>query len=407
MNSQQILKILENSIKLKGVSLEGLQSSCNDYIQVEKIKKSSFLSDEAIKNLVNSTYLMATSIDLDILFNGTPDDLKKRIDNKISINAQDDIDQSYVSELANVIARIFAPYKGVIPFATADESEALTELSIKSQIDEALPLLNIGHLTYAVGMNEKTFKPVVYVSQIKSPITAEEKLFYRHAQATISAVATAINSTTLAGVVEVQSIEFSGTMAKLLMMATYEPERDNMLTYVSGMSQIDEEEIMSSLSLVHAKAYRPNELQMIEDWVLAYRNGRDHIDMMPELRHINAEYFNTVEKFAEELLPTLKRIRQELPKDPEKFRMLVEYTQSYILELLYDRDLLVGEIIDMKNGMGEANQYKDLPMSSLVEELMSLKKTAGEMFSPAFYERVEEYQPFVDPATAYSSSVLH
>ncbi len=407
MNSQQIKNILENSNKLSEISVEGLQSSCNDYIQVEKIKKSSFLSDTAIQSLVSSTLLMATSIDLDILFNGTPDDLKKRVENKLSINAQDDIDQSYVGELANVIARIFAPYKGVVPFARADDAEAQTEESIKAQIDDALPLLNIGHLTYAIGMNEKTYKPVVYVCQINSPSTPEERLFYRHAQATVSALATAVNSTSLSGVVEVQSIEFSGPIAKLLMMATYEPERDNMLTYVSGMSQINEAEILSSISLVKAHAYRPNELQMIEDWVLAYRNGRNHIDMMPELRHINAEYFNTVEKFAEDLLPSLKRIRQELPKDPEKFRMLVEYTQSYILELLYDRDLLVGEIIDMKNGIGEPIQYQELPMSSLVEELMTLKKAAGEMFSPAFYERVEESQPFVDPATAYVSGVLH
>lgn len=414
MKQAYINSVLEKSSNLNETSIDDVYVACDAYIGIEKKKMSALLSDESITNITLSTYVMATAIDLDIIFNGEFDDMQARVELKKGINARHDIDTAYVGELSLLIAKIHAVRLGVQPIPITPLKDQMTEEEVRKVINEALVFLDIGYLTYAVGLNERTQKPVVYVAQINTPSTPKAHIFHRQAVATITAIMTAIESSGQKSKIEVKMVQLDRDLAKLFESAIFETDRGAMIEYVSAMSEIDDAEMKKSINLTAVRPYKAWELGLISDWVTSYRSGNDNPVIFSSLNALNADFFGVVNEFSERLLPVLKDLKSSLPKEVGQFKILLGYAQSYLLELLYDRSLVVNDLVELNQTIDSQAMYHDSPMSFLFEELMTGKGNAGEMFSPVFYERtsdvdIKDRDPAQSyaPSNGYRSSMMH
>lgn len=132
--------------------------------------------------------------------------------------------------------------------------------------------------------------------------------------------------------IEVKMIELDRNLGKLFESAIFETDCDAMIEYLSAMSEIDDFEMKKSINRTAVRPYKAWEHRLISDWLSSYRSGNDNLVIFSSF---NADFFGVVNAFSDRLLPVLKELKLSFPKELERFKLLIGYTQSYVASNYY------------------------------------------------------------------------
>ena len=127
-------------------------------------------------------------------------------------------------------------------------------------------------------------------------------------------------------------------------------------------------------------------IDLFANWLKRYRIKGARVPFNSPIQDINIEYFATVTEVTKNVGELVAKLKNRLPRSELELRDLISFTRDNVLEMVYDKQMIVQELLESTAGH-DFELSSPQSVSSLFIELIDLKKSVGEMFSPVFYEK--------------------